>query len=197
MSDTHLHPLYDILLTRFCRETGLDAEALRQWVRGERAVPVPIVDMMATVYGIPKSAWKKKLSQREGAGLVSPGVARHNGDVSATPAHRESLRKNARRRRRLTTPVHGVLDLLDWTIADLATHVSEQLGWSVSRQSVQFWATGTRQIGPRGSSHSHPVAASLDVREAAEKVTRRAAQERRLGEAAVLKPDMWPNVEID
>lgn len=191
----HLHPLYDVLLTRFCKEMGLDATALREMMAGNCPAPAPIVDMMATVYGIPRTAWKKKLGKRASAGLVSQSVSRHNGAVPATDAHRQSLRKNARNRRRLTTPVHAVLDALDWTVADLAQHVSDQLGWGVSRQSMQFYVTGTRQIGPKGYSHSHPVSASLDIREAAEIVTTRAALDKQLGTSAILKPDMWPNVE--
>lgn len=162
-----------------------------------RPAPVPIVDMMATLYGVPRSSWKRKTGRRDGAGLVSLTVSRHTGAVPATPAHKTSLRKNARRRRRLTTPVHAVLDALDWTVADLAVAVSRHLGWEVSRSSMQFWVTGTRQVGPKGKSHSHPVTASLDVREAAEAVTKAAARGKQLGPEAYLLPDMWPNVELD
>lgn len=95
-----------------------------------------------------------------------------------------------------------MLDRLDWSIADLTKKVSEELvktkgGRPVSRASVQFWATGTRQVGPRGKSSPHAVQAPEAIRLAAARVTAREALNRKLGEEAILKPTAWPNVETE
>lgn len=87
-----------------------------------------------------------------------------------------------------------MLDLLDWTVAELAKRVSDELGRDVSRPSMQFYSTGRRQLGPKGASKAHKSTAPLDVREAAELVTKRAAQEQGKGPKAVLLANEWPNV---
>lgn len=158
-------------------------------------MPVALVDMLATVYGVPRSSWKNRASKRDGAGLVSPFVSRHTVAVPATASHRQILRSNARRRRRLQTLVHAALDALDWTIQDLTVAVNKRLRKAVSRSSMQFWATGTRQVGAKGASHSHPVQAPLEVRFTAEQVTRAEAEKRGLPDSAILRADAWPNVE--
>lgn len=105
------------------------------------------------------------------------------------------LRENGRRRRRYDTPVHAVLDLLDWSVADLTRKVCKEMRRKVSRASMQFWAVGQRQIGPKGKSVAHGVQAPVEIRKAAERVTTREAMKRRLGEAGILYRNVWPNVE--
>ena len=190
-----MHPLYDRLLARFCEETGLDAQALREMAAGMRPARPHIIELTANLLDVPRSAWPKKVkATAPGVGIVSPRVSGHHAGVTREQ-HAQILRENSRKRRRYLTPVHAVLDLLDWTVADLAERVSVELGKPVSRSSMQFWATGTRQVGPKGKSRAHPVQAPLDVRQIAEMITAREARKRGLGDQAILRALAWPNVE--
>lgn len=186
-----MEPLGRALLRGVCRMHGWDANAIEDMATGRTAASNDVVDLFARLFGIPRKAWP--IPPR----VVSEGDSPYR-QVMGEPATEELkaiLRANGRKRRYLTTPVHHVLDQLDWSVADLARHVSDKLGKRIPRASMQFWATGTRQIGPKGKSYSHAVQAPLEVRIAAEKITARVALRRGLGEKAVLMRNIWPNVE--
>lgn len=186
------HPLYERLLERFCGETALDARALREMVEGVRPADPLTVDLMSSLLGVPKSAWAK----RTRATTMVTGSPDRQG-VRVTDLHREALRgPPPRKRRKHTSRVHEVIDRLGWKMADLAARVSADLGRKVSRPSLQNYAAGQRSIthGNLTEARIQRVAAPLDVRQSAERVTMREAKARKLGEEAVLRASEWPNV---
>jgi hypothetical protein len=179
--------LLEALLRRFCEEHGLDPGKVLAMLDGAPA-PTSVVYLFHDKLGLSPAVWprRERLVSAEGK-RYTPGVTLEQ--------RTEILRRNARRRRRYPTHVHRVLDTLNWTIAQLTERVSAELGYSVSRPSMQFWATGTRQVIKKGKSVPHACAAPWLVREAAKRVTVREAVSRHLGEAAILEPKSWPNVE--
>lgn len=177
------------ILRSICQHYSWDFREIHAMATGKRPATVMVVEAFASLFQVPRDAWPIR------APIVSIETGRYTGDEVTTTERKAILRHNGRRRRQLGTPVHEVLDRLDWSIADLAAQVSATMGKKVSRASVQFWATGTRQVGPKGKSRSHAVQAPLEVRVAAEKVTKLAARRRKLGPEAVLRRDLWPNVE--
>lgn len=178
------------LLRGLCRLHGWDAKAIGEMASGRAPTTPEVATLFRRAFGVPPNAWPIPPP------VVSASGARYAFHV--TEADRRSiLRRNGRRRRRLGTPVHDVLDRLDWSIADLARHISARLQHPVSRASVQFWAVGQRQVGPAGESRKHPVQAPLEIRIVAEKITAKEAMRRGLGETAILMRDIWPNVEPD
>ena len=213
--------IYRALLHRFCAESGLDFEMLLRWVVGARPIPDRVAQMLRDMLGVPVGFWRATIPEvialrppplpaapkppprPRPSRLVSfpPPVQATRvsaAGYSPTEKHMEVLRSNGRRRRRYPSRVHDVLDELGWTVYTFADLLSKELGRKVSRSSMQFWACGTRQQGPKGRSISQPVQAPLEVRLAAEALTAREAKKRRLpaGQGR-LHPDWWPNVEPD
>ena len=179
------------LVEGLCRLHRWDATAIWEMATGRRPVAAEVADLFAVVFGVPYKAWPTAPVVSANGGRYVRGMTEAN--------FRKLLRANGRRRRRLASPVHAVLDQLDWSIADLAQHISKRMGRSVSRASMQFWAVGRRQVKdhPDGPSRQHAVQAPLEVRLVAHKVTAKEALKRGLGEEAILVPTAWPNVELE
>lgn len=157
-------------------------------IAGEVAAPPDVVALFKEHLGLPATTWPRR------ARLVSRNVSRYAERV--TQAERRAiLRKAGRTRRAYTSPVHDVLDCLDWSVADFTRKISGEMRSKVSRASVQFWSVGRRQVMKGGKSTVHLVRAPLDVRLAAERVTAREAMRRRLGEQAILLRTNWPNLD--
>lgn len=193
-----LHPLYRKLLEEFCQSWGLDPNAVAAMAAGRRAIPDEISRLLAQRLDIPASAWRKKTRTTARVPLVSHAPDGHYDTVDDAIDTQLDVR---RRKRRLGTSVHWVLDTLGWTVKDLARHVSKQLGRPVSRPSMQFYVTGSRRVKRRTEGSHRKVSTELavqapeDVRKAAFEVTRRESLARGLGEAGILRPEAWPNVE--
>lgn len=180
----------EAVLRGICKIQGWNYRQILSMATGKRPATAEVTAVFQAVLGVPPNVWPIR------AVVVSRAANRYVRPVTEDE-RKAILRTNGRRRRVLGTAVHDVLDELDWSIADLTVNVSQILGKPVSRASMQFWATGTRQVGPRGKSYTHPVQAPLEVRIAAEKLTARAAHRRKLGEKAVLLRTAWPNVEAE
>lgn len=184
-----MHPIYQRLLARFCREHGLPVKKILPMIAGEIAAGPDVVSLFKEHLGIPVSAWPYREPR-----LVSRTVSRYAERVTYAE-RRAILRNNGRQRRVYASPVHDVLDRLDWSVADFTRKISGEMRSKVSRASVQFWSVGRRQVNKQGKSVVHLVRAPLPVRLAAERVTTREAMKRRLGEEAILLRGNWPNLD--
>lgn len=187
-----VHPLYEKLLDRFCAETAIDARAVREMIAGDRAADPITVSVFSDALGVPRSAWKKRT---KASSLVTPLPGRHRTGMAEVQAVLSNPPVN-NRRRKPPTAVHRALDRLGWSMATLADAVSKELGRRISRPSMQNYAVGQRSVTHRGNGapRMDKVTAPVDVRDAAERVTLREAQKRKLGDDAVLRASAWPNV---
>lgn len=191
------HPFYERLLDIYCEESGFRADDIRAMVEGRKRIKAVMIELFAKELGVPPEAWTKPSEDDVTSAYIEYAEA-HGGDSEMTPAQLRALKDNGKRRRRFPSRVHQVLDLLDWTLSDLAIRLPAELGRPISKSSLQFFATGSRPIktGKDKESIATPVCAPLDVREAAQRVTAREAANRRLGVRAILPAGAWPNVGL-
>lgn len=152
------------------------------------------------------AAPKKPIAPR-----AAPGHDTKSSDTTMDPATAEYLFKmgEARRRaRKIRSRVHDALDRLGWTVEYLAELINGEFKRqgartadgkhrTVSRASVQNWAQGQRQVGPRGRSKPHSVRAPLDVRAVALRLSTAEAKRTHVGDLAIIQLNDWPNVEDD
>ncbi len=180
------------------------------FAEGSRAIPPFMVKALEAELAVPAAAWPNVLpeeQERVAAGLPGPVSNGHNRTVdkatgliqddAVTPeqtAH-EILRKVAwgRRKRKVPTRVHHVMDGLGWNLEQFTRLLRKELRTTkLSRSSVQFYASGERTTWYRGAKGRALVSAPLEVREAAESLTAREARKRGKPDL-VLKAADWPN----
>jgi hypothetical protein len=187
------HLLYEKVLDWFCAQSSLDPRALREMMLGNRPADPFTVDTMYRLLGVPKSAWSRRTKS---TALVPLNGSAQDGAMLA--AARVAMKSpTGGRRRRHHTAVHDVLDRLGWNVGTLADLVGPKVGRNISRPSMQFWATGQRQITHRGNGQPRLKleTAPQDVREAAEKLTAAEARKKHIGEEGILRASAWPNVK--
>ncbi len=186
-----LHPVFDALLRRFCREKLLDFELVRKIVVGAEPAPDFFVTMIETTLGVPASAWRnypisspisapqpppppRATPRPRAAAAPSLAIGPKGRQSEGGMTRQEQGAIIGRQRRRLATPeavrIFAWMDAQDppLTTAQLAERVAQRIGRRLSRSSLGHYIAGYQT---KAAGMQAPSFAPADVRIAIEQIS--------------------------